>query len=114
MPSPWFSYIIGIQPRGSDATALHLPVRKSMLEGYHDDVFAGFMYVGTKAALLFAMAHLGPLAEPLKLLDGRLMPRIGLGVYRPEDVSRWFENTKPIVIEFFRLDGFHPSRLHCL
>ncbi|CAE7243580.1 unnamed protein product [Symbiodinium sp. KB8] len=42
---------------------------------YHDDVFAGFMYVGTKAALLFAMAHLGPLAEPLKLLDGRLMPR---------------------------------------
>jgi len=32
--------------------------------------------------LLFAMAHLGPLSEPLKLLDGRLMPRIGLGVYR--------------------------------
>eukprot|EP00439_Symbiodinium_sp_Y106_P075217 s97_g14.t2 len=28
------------------------------------------------------MAHLGPLSEPLKLLDGRLMPRIGLGVYR--------------------------------
>ncbi|CAE7824413.1 unnamed protein product [Symbiodinium sp. CCMP2592] len=47
-----------------------------------DSSVAGFMYIGTKAALLFAMANLGPLSEPLKLLDGRLMPRIGLGVYR--------------------------------
>ena len=40
------------------------------------------MYLSSKAGLLFAMA-LGPLSEPLRLLDGRMMPRFGLGVYRP-------------------------------
>ena len=40
------------------------------------------MYLSSKAGLLFAMA-LGPLSEPLRLLDGRVMPRFGLGVYRP-------------------------------
>ena len=67
------------------------------------------MYIGTKAALLFAMAHLGPLSEPLKLLDGRLMPRIGLGVYRPEEISHCFRKREALGIE--GLDGLNFSRL---